>query len=134
MQLWHGIPLKHIQLDSPVTFPGRFGRVLRWAYKRSSANIDLVPAASSLSAARLVTAFGLPATKVVATGDPRDDVLHVYYDTPRSLRPKLALANERGLTGAGFWALGYERGLPEYTDLIAAFRDGQEMTVAAGGG
>ncbi|MBA2382748.1 MAG: glycoside hydrolase family 18 protein [Chloroflexi bacterium] len=57
----------------------------------------------------------------------------IYYDTPRSLRPKLGLANDRGLAGAGFWALGYERGLPEYTDLIAAFRLGQTMTVAAGG-
>ena len=35
----------------------------------------------------------------------------VYYDSPRSLTPKLALANERGLAGAGFWAIGYERGL-----------------------
>jgi spore germination protein YaaH len=55
----------------------------------------------------------------------------VYYDTPRSLRPKLGLANAQGLAGAGFWALGYERGLPEYTDLIAAFRAGDAMTVAA---
>jgi spore germination protein YaaH len=55
----------------------------------------------------------------------------VYYDTPRSLRPKLALANELGLAGAGFWALGYERGLPDYTDLIADFRAGRSMTDAA---
>src|SRR3954454_4135267 len=26
----------------------------------------------------------------------------VYYDSPRSLTPKLALADERGLAGAGF--------------------------------
>jgi spore germination protein YaaH len=56
----------------------------------------------------------------------------VYYDTARSLRPKLGLANDRGLAGAGFWALGYERGLPEYTTLITAFRAGETMTVAAG--
>lgn len=49
----------------------------------------------------------------------------VYYDSPRSLAPKLRLANERGLAGAGFWAIGYERGLPDYTDLIATFRAGQ---------
>lgn len=52
----------------------------------------------------------------------------VYYDSPRSLAPKLALADERGLAGAGFWAIGYERGLPGYTDLIATFRAG-ELTV-----
>lgn len=54
----------------------------------------------------------------------------VYYDTPRSLTPKLGLANERGLAGAGFWALGYERGLSDYTDLIAAFRAGRSMAAA----
>ena len=48
----------------------------------------------------------------------------VYYDSPRSLTPKLLLADERGLAGAGFWAIGYERGLPDYTDLIATFRAG----------
>jgi hypothetical protein len=48
----------------------------------------------------------------------------VYYDSPRSLTPKLALADERGLAGAGFWAIGYERGLPGYTELFAAFRAG----------
>jgi spore germination protein YaaH len=54
----------------------------------------------------------------------------VYYDSPQSLRPKLGLANELGLAGAGFWALGYERGLRDYTDLIADFRAGRSMTVA----
>jgi spore germination protein YaaH len=54
----------------------------------------------------------------------------VYFDSPRSLRPKLALANERGLAGAGFWAIGYERGLPAYTELIAAFRAGEAVTGA----
>ena len=49
----------------------------------------------------------------------------IYYDSPQSLTPKLALADARGLAGAGFWALGYERGLPGYTELIAAFRAGE---------
>ena len=49
----------------------------------------------------------------------------VYYDSPASLTPKLALADRRGLAGAGFWAVGYERGLPAYTDLIRTFRAGQ---------
>ncbi len=48
----------------------------------------------------------------------------VYYDSPRSLTPKLRLADQRGLAGAGFWAIGYERGLPDYTDLISTFRAG----------
>jgi Glycosyl hydrolases family 18 len=58
----------------------------------------------------------------VGAGDEWDAV---YYDSPRSLAPKLALANERGLAGAGFWAIGYERGLPDYTALITGFRNGE---------
>ena len=49
----------------------------------------------------------------------------VYYDSPRSLAPKLALADQRGLAGAGFWAIGYERGLPGYGELISTFRAGE---------
>jgi hypothetical protein len=46
----------------------------------------------------------------------------IYVDSPTSLTPKLRLANDCGLAGAGFWAIGYERGLPDYTRLIASFR------------
>jgi CDP-glycerol glycerophosphotransferase (TagB/SpsB family) len=80
VQLWHGIPLKRIQLDSPVTFRGRFtprfvAAMLRVLYRRSNAAIRLLPAASEYSARRLRTAFGLAGERVVVTGDPRDDVL-----------------------------------------------------------
>ena len=44
-----------------------------------------------------------------------------YYDTPMSLKPKLELARDQGLAGAGFWALGYDLGLPGYTDLMGEF-------------
>jgi len=51
----------------------------------------------------------------------------VYLDSPATLAAKLALANARGLAGAGFWAIGYERGLPDYTALIARFAAGDPM-------
>jgi spore germination protein YaaH len=51
----------------------------------------------------------------------------IYVDSPATLEVKLALANERGLAGAGFWAIGYERGLPGYADLIGRFVAGQPM-------
>ena len=54
----------------------------------------------------------------------------IYVDSPTSLTPKLQLANDRGLAGAGFWAIGYERGLPDYTRLIERFR-ANELAVAA---
>lgn len=75
VQLWHGIPLKKIQLDSPATFRGFMPRLTRALYRRNSAAISLMPAASEVSAQRLRSAFGLPAELVVVTGDPRDDVL-----------------------------------------------------------
>jgi spore germination protein YaaH len=49
----------------------------------------------------------------------------IYFDSPASLEPKLALADRRGLAGAGFWAVGYERGVPGYTELIADFAAGK---------
>jgi spore germination protein YaaH len=45
----------------------------------------------------------------------------VYVDSPATLERKLALANDRGLAGAGFWAIGYERGLPGYTSVMQEF-------------
>jgi spore germination protein YaaH len=48
----------------------------------------------------------------------------IYFDSATSLAPKLTLADNRGLAGAGFWAIGYERGQPDYTSLISTFRAG----------
>ena len=50
--------------------------------------------------------------------------LVTYYDSPATLRRKLALALDSGLAGAGFWAMGYERGLPGYLGLMNDFRAG----------
>ena len=49
----------------------------------------------------------------------------VYVDSAETLATKLALADERGLAGAGFWAIGYERGIPEMTALIGRFARGR---------
>ena len=53
-----------------------------------------------------------------------DEWLVTYYDSPATLRPKLALALDNGLAGAGFWAMGYERGLPGFVQLMRDFRSG----------
>jgi hypothetical protein len=45
----------------------------------------------------------------------------VYVDSPATLAMKLGLGESRGLAGAGFWAIGYERGLPGYTDLMTRY-------------
>jgi spore germination protein YaaH len=48
----------------------------------------------------------------------------IYWDTPQTLAPKIGMAQQHGLAGIGFWALGYDRGIPGYGQLIARFRDG----------
>ena len=58
-------------------------------------------------------------------GPDDDTFLLTYYDSPETLRLKLALARDAGLAGGGFWAMGYERGLPGYLSLMRDFRDGQ---------
>ncbi|MFL5686358.1 MAG: glycosyl hydrolase family 18 protein [Chloroflexota bacterium] len=79
-----------------------------------------VPTAFATSAATSSSAVSpSPASPIPTAWDA------VYYDSPRSLTPKLRLADDRGLAGAGFWAIGYERGLPGYTEMIAAFRAGR---------
>ena len=51
----------------------------------------------------------------------------VYVDSPATLAPKLELANLNGFAGAGFWAIGYERGLPGYTALMQRFVAGESL-------
>lgn len=82
VQLWHGIPLKRIGLDSPATtqvpnVPG--ASVLRRAvavlYRAAAQRIRVLPAASDRARGRLESAFGLGDDRVVVTGEPRVDVL-----------------------------------------------------------
>ena len=51
----------------------------------------------------------------------------VYVDSPETLAIKMGLALDRGLAGVGFWAIGYERGLPGYTDVMTRFAEGATL-------
>jgi spore germination protein YaaH len=51
----------------------------------------------------------------------------IYVDSPGTLAPKLTLANDRGLAGGGFWAIGYERGVAGYGELMDAFTAGETL-------
>lgn len=86
VQLWHGIPLKRIGIDSPETvripdavsgMPGAVAvrRLIAVLYRRTTRRIDLIPAASHLVRGRLESAFSLPDARVPVTGEPRVDVL-----------------------------------------------------------
>lgn len=82
VQLWHGIPLKRIGLDSPATtqvpdVPGAplLRRLVGVLYRSAAQRIRVLPAASHRSRGRLESAFALGDGRVVVTGEPRVDVL-----------------------------------------------------------
>jgi spore germination protein YaaH len=72
-----------------------------------------------------------PPSGGAATDGPDRTWRAIYVDSPETLAPKLEQANERGLAGAGFWAIGYERGLPGYTRLMEQFVAGESLRGAA---
>lgn len=106
VQLWHGIPLKRLHLDTGAalrlpligSLPG-VGRLMAALYRRAGAQIALFPVASALVAARIRSAFGLPADRVIVTGDPRDDVL--LAGTPESRRDAARTLVSSALEAAG---------------------------------
>lgn len=91
VQLWHGIPLKRIGLDSPATVDvppvpgaGILRRLIGGMYRVAAQRIQVLPAASERSRGRLESAFGLGDDRVVVTGEPRVDVLSA--GTPQNRR------------------------------------------------
>lgn len=82
VQLWHGIPLKRLHLDSPAALRVSFlpdHRLVRAAVARAYRFVDqgisVFPVSSLAVASRIVSAFGISSDRVIVTGDPRDDVL-----------------------------------------------------------
>ena len=85
------------------------------------------PTPPELDPIEVVEFYAVAPTVSAAPGDSRATAgwQAIYVDSPRTLAPKLALADDRGLAGAGFWAIGYERGLPGYRELIGRFGAGK---------
>ncbi len=82
VQLWHGLPFKHLHLDSPSTYSVSFlpdlgvvRRMLAFGYRRAGRGISLFPIASERVQPSIVSGFGIDPANVVITGDVRDDVL-----------------------------------------------------------
>ncbi|HSL75674.1 MAG TPA: glycosyl hydrolase family 18 protein [Candidatus Limnocylindrales bacterium] len=134
-----GLPLYGVTW--PVIAPGFLapssGRGDAWVPRRNlgvfhdPAFAPIYDATESVEFYSVPTAYATPEPSASVPGVPASASPEpiawdaVYYDSPRSLTPKLRLADDRGLAGAGFWAIGYERGLPGYTELIATFRSGK---------
>jgi CDP-glycerol glycerophosphotransferase len=99
VQLWHGIPLKKLHLDSPVVLGAAGGPVrrvarvvLRLGYRTAGSQIGLFPVASARIVERIVSGFGTPRERIVATGDPRDDVLLAGPAAERRVRSRALLS------------------------------------------
>ncbi|MEZ8611609.1 MULTISPECIES: CDP-glycerol glycerophosphotransferase family protein [Vibrio] len=80
IQLWHGVPIKKLLLDSEETspIPKRFKLLNRLFYKilRSSLNkYSLICAVNEHNRICMANAFGLPLDKVKVTGIPRHDII-----------------------------------------------------------
>jgi CDP-glycerol glycerophosphotransferase len=112
VQLWHGIPLKRIGLDSPETLrlpapierlPGARSarRLLRAMYRSATRRIDIIPAASHLVRGRLESAFALSDERVPVTGEPRVDVLSQGTPDERRSRARAELERLAGPVDAG---------------------------------
>ncbi|MGO1411868.1 MAG: CDP-glycerol glycerophosphotransferase family protein [Microbacterium sp.] len=103
VQLWHGIPLKRIGMDSSETTrsPVPFARslvsaLLAFAYARSARRIDLMPASHHLIRGRLESAFELPHGRVLVTGEPRVDPLSTGDAHARRARARRDIADAAG--------------------------------------
>ena len=95
VQLWHGIPLKRIGLDSPATVraPLPFLTPLVAAlYRATQRRIAVLPAASHLVRGRLESAFALDDERVPVTGEPRVDVLSTGSATQRRDSARASIA------------------------------------------
>src|SRR4051794_27163352 len=78
VQLWHGIPLKRLHLDSPAAMaaPNPLARfLLERGHRAIGKQIRLFPVSSERVVSRICSAFGITRDQVVVSGDPRDDVL-----------------------------------------------------------
>ncbi len=87
VQLWHGIPLKRLHLDSPAALAAssRLARfVVERGYRAVGRQIRIFPVSSERVVGRICSAFGLTRDQVVVLGDPRNDVL--LQGTPQQRR------------------------------------------------
>jgi CDP-glycerol glycerophosphotransferase (TagB/SpsB family) len=82
VQLWHGLPFKHLHLDSPSTYRvaflpdiGPVRQLIGWAYRRAGRGISLFPVASERVKPSIVSGFGIRPDHAVVLGEVRDDVL-----------------------------------------------------------
>jgi len=113
-----GLPLYGLAwpTDSPELGAPSTGNGAIWIPRRNLATLDDPKLKPMLDPLESVEFVAVPKGKAWTA---------IYWDTPATLTTKIGQAESHGLAGIGFWALGYDRGIPGYRDLIARFRDGK---------
>ena len=124
-----GLPLYGMRwrVTGPEIGAARLGDGAIWVPADNPKFLASPPAPPVLDPIEVVEVYAVAPTVSPVPGDSRATAgwQAIYVDSPATLRPKLALADSRGLAGAGFWAIGYERGLPGYHELMTDFTGGQ---------
>jgi spore germination protein YaaH len=124
-----GLPLYGMRwrVAGPEIGAARLGDGAIWVPADNPRFLASPPAPPEFDPIEIVEFYAVAPTVSPRPGDSRATAgwQAIYVDSPQTLAPKLALADDRGLAGAGFWAIGYERGLSGYTELIAKFAAGK---------
>ena len=124
-----GLPLYGMRwrVSGPELGAPRLGNGAIWVPADNPKFLADPPMPPELDPIEIVEFYAVAPTVSPAPGDSRATAgwQAIYVDSPQTLTPKLALADQRGLAGAGFWAIGYERGLTGYRELISRFAAGK---------
>lgn len=118
-----GLPLYGMSwpVDSDEPDAAHIGRGRTWDPSQNLDVLDDPTIVPTLDPIEMVQVYRLQVTE----DDGRPGWRAIYVDSAETLAAKLALADDRGLAGAGFWAIGYERGQPDITKLIKRFGAGR---------
>jgi spore germination protein YaaH len=123
-----GLPLYGMRwrVEGPELGAPRLGDGAIWVPADNPKFLADPPAPPELDPIEIVDFYSVAPTVSPEPGDSRATAgwQAIYVDSPATLEPKMVLADDRGLAGAGFWAIGYERGIPAYTDLMTRFAKG----------
>ena len=124
-----GLPLYGMRwrVAGPEIGADRLGDGAIWVPADNPKFLASPPAPPQFDPLEVVEFYAVAPTVSPVPGDSRATAgwQAIYVDSPRTLTPKMALADQRGLAGAGFWAIGYERGLDGYRQMMQDFVDGK---------
>ncbi len=119
-----GLPLYGVAwaVDSTQPDASVIGTGVAWIPSDHQALLDDPSIVPVLDPVEQVDIYTVP--RPVPSGSP-PTWLTIYLDSPATLALKMGLAQDRGLAGAGFWAVGYDRGWAGISDLIHTYATGK---------